>query len=361
MDITLDSPPPGPFATALTEWFRTAMRPLPWRETYDPYHVWISEIMLQQTQMERGVRYFKEWMEAFPDIRSVAEAGGESILARWEGLGYYSRANNLHAAAKIVMKDYGGRFPDTFAAIRALPGVGDYTAGAIMAIAFNQPQPAVDANVLRILSRIADIDQPLKNKTVRDAVTDLARSLIPDDSPRLFCQALMELGALVCGKIPRCDACPVRAFCLAHERGTVADRPLKTKKKIYRLINMAAGIMTDGDRVLIRKRPPEGLWSGLWEFPGGPVADGEKPAETVRRVFREELEVAVDISEKIGVVRHSFTTNRVTLFGFFCAAKADVRPEFADRHAGKWVVRDELRKYGFPAGHRKLLEAIGWK
>ena len=197
------------FAAGLLAWFERAMRPLPWRETYDPYSVWISEIMLQQTQMERGVAYFNAWMRLFPDIPSVADAPEEAVIKAWEGLGYYSRARNLHKAAKIIIQEHGGAFPRDVGAIRALPGIGEYTAGAIASIAYNEPVPAVDANVMRIFSRICDIDVPLTHAGVKEFVTSAVRSLMPEDSPRLFTQALMELGALVCAQKPDCPACPL--------------------------------------------------------------------------------------------------------------------------------------------------------
>lgn len=352
----------GPeFAARLLQWFSEAMRPLPWRETYDPYSVWISEIMLQQTQMERGVRYFNAWMRRFPDIRSVAEAEEGEILAAWEGLGYYSRARNLHAAAKQILERHGGVIPQSVEAIRALPGVGEYTAGAIAAIAFNTPVPAVDANVLRIFSRICDVDAPVTGKDVRSSVTDLVNKLIPDESPRLFNQALMEFGALVCGKTPKCQACALSGFCLAFRNGTVSDRPKKGAATRYNVYETVAGIIMREGRVYIQKRPAEGLWAGMWEFPGGRIHPDETPEQAVVSRVLEETTLSVEVEKELATVRHGYTTNRVTMRGFLCQLSGSEPQAAKAAIHGAWIAPEEVEQYAFPAGHRKLLERLGWK
>lgn len=337
------------------------MRPLPWRETYDPYSVWVSEIMLQQTQMERGVTYFTAWMERFPTIRAVAEADEEAVLKAWEGLGYYSRARNLHAAAKRIMREHGGEFPRDTAAIRALPGVGPYTAAAIAAIAFNRPEAAVDANVMRIFSRICDIDVPLEHAGVKDFIAEAVRSLMPERSARLFAQALMELGALVCMKKPDCAACPLTEYCEAHRLGTAAERPRKKGPATYTRVAMATGVILHEGRVFIQKRPPYGIWAGLWEFPGGCLEPEETPEEAVMREIMEETELRAVVGSKIGVFRHAYTTSRVTMHAYFCdLADEPPRPVLHAATEGKWIRPEETAAYAFPAGHRKLLEHLRW-
>ncbi|MCC8189821.1 MAG: A/G-specific adenine glycosylase [Planctomycetes bacterium] len=344
------------FLAPLLAWFRQAMRPLPWRQTYDPYSVWISEIMLQQTQMSRGVQYFENWLRRFPDIRSVAEADEAAILSAWEGLGYYSRAKNLHRAAQRIMTEHGGVFPEDPAAIRALPGVGAYTAGAIAAIAFNRPEPAVDANVLRIFSRLGDVDAPVTDPAFRAAVTALAARLSAQGPPRLICQAFMELGALVCGKRPACDGCPVASVCLARQRGTVAHRPRKGAPTAFRNLVMAAAVVIRNHRLFIRRRPATGLWAGFWEMPAGLVAAEETPESAALRVLREAGLTARSL-EPLATVRHGFTTNRVVLHGFRC--RVDSPPAPGDDTA--WIIRETAAATAFPAGQRKLLEVMGWK
>lgn len=349
------------FADALLAWFARSMRPLPWRGDYEPYRVWISEIMLQQTQMERGVDYFNKWIRLFPDVASVARADEHAVLSAWEGLGYYSRARNLHKAAKTIVEKHGGEFPANFEDIRALPGIGDYTAGAISSIAFGKPYPAVDANVLRIFSRLRDIDAPVASPAVRQEITERVREWTPPKKAREFCQALMEFGALVCAKNPRCGECPVAAFCLALQRGTTKDRPVKKAATVYKNVETVAAVILRGEEIFLRQRPPAGLWANLWEFPGGEVnaSAGETPEAALVRHLH-----GVDAGglERIGTVRHGYTIHRVTLHGYLIRVDDGVAVGLIDAGAeGEWVPKDALGKYAFPAGHRKLLELLGWK
>lgn len=349
------------FAEKLLRWFASVMRPFPWREGYDPYRVWISEIMLQQTQADRGVAYYRKWLKLFPDVRSVAAADEAAILAAWEGLGYYSRARNLHAAAKRIVAEHGGVFPETFDAIRALPGVGEYTAGAIAAIAFNIPAPAVDANVMRIFSRILDLGLSQSDKAAKAAVAGAALALMPCGAARLFNQALMELGALVCGKNPKCEVCPIAEHCAALRAGTVAERPVKKAGAARVALETVAGVLVRDGRVFIRQRPVGGLWGGMWEFPGGRVEPAEEPALAAVRHLREAVRLPVAVREKIGVFRHGYTVHRVTMHGFLCELVEGASEPDASRTEGRWVRPEEIGGYAFPAGDRKLLERLGWK
>ncbi len=335
------------------------MCPLPWRRDYDPYSVWISEIMLQQTQMERGVKYFNAWLRTLPTIQSVAEASEETILSLWEGLGYYSRARNLQAAAKIIVDKYDSNFPAAYEAIRALPGIGEYTAGAIASIAFNQAVPAIDANVMRIFTRILDIDTPLAAKATKSRVKQRVGELLATTAPRLFNQALMELGALVCTKNPSCAQCPVNSSCLAFRRGIVAERPLPQQPKRYTYSELAAGIVFYNKRIYIQKRPPEGLWASLWEFPHISIASNMQPEQALARYLATIFNAKVKVREKIAVVKHGYTTNRVTLHGFMLDAAEKAQPAIPDN--GVWIYPREAENYAFAAGYRKLLEKLGLK
>lgn len=355
------------FSQNLLRWFDTFKRALPWRATYSPYAVWISEVMLQQTQMERGVAYFERWMRRFPDIESVARASEDEIMKAWEGLGYYSRARNLHAAAAMIVREMGGVFPSDPERIRTLPGIGEYSAGAIASVAFNLPVPAVDANVERIFSRLCDIDTPLKSANAKRFIRDKVMELMPEGKARLFNQALMEFGALVCSKKPDCTRCPVPEFCEAKRLGVQNERPAPGKKAEYSTLDVVTGLLCRDGKIFIQKRPEFGVWAGLWEFPGGCMEPGETPEEALYREFMEETELAVSITGKIGVVRHSYTTCRVTLHGFFCTASGlDSGTASMTLHAaskGKWVSPLELQDFAFPAGSRKLLDLVekaGW-
>ena len=349
---------------ALLDWFGRNARPLPWRREYSAYQVWVSEIMLQQTQMDRAVAYFERWMRRFPDVRSVAEADPDEALKLWEGLGYYSRVRSLHKAAQAIMLRHGGDVPLDHAALRALPGIGEYTAGAILSIAGNESVPAVDANVERVFARLFDIDAPVKSPIAADFIRHIAAALIPPGQARLFNQALMELGALVCGRNPRCGDCPLARFCQARRLNIVADRPVPGKKYGYTALEIISGVLMHEDRVFIQKRLDSGVWAGLWEFPGGRLEPGEEPGRGIVREFFEETEFSVAVRTYLGVVRHAYTRYRIAMHCFVCAfvpalAKGDGPPEPV-LHAAtdyRWVHPAELERYTLPAGHRKLLDA----
>ncbi|UZP66875.1 A/G-specific adenine glycosylase [Desulfovibrio mangrovi] len=347
------------FSSALLDWFDQNKRPLPWRTDYQPYHVWISEIMLQQTQMERGVDYFLRWIEHLPDIASVAAADEDTVLKLWEGLGYYSRVRNLHKAARIIMDRHSGCFPEDIASIRALPGIGDYTAGAIASIAFGQDAVCIDANVERVIARVCDIDSPVKQKENMAFVRKTARSLLPSGQAREFNQAMMELGALVCSKKARCGVCPVSRWCEALHLGIVHERPVPTPKKPITHLDVGTGLLIHNGRIFIQKRPEHGVWAGFWEFPGGCVEQGEQPHETVVREYMEEMEFAVTPVDKITVINHGYTTYRVSLHCYFLKLKAgDGTPVLHAATDHRWVRFDELDRYTLPAGHRKLADFL---
>jgi len=345
------------FTRDLLDWYDRHGRDLPWRERPEPYAVWISEIMAQQTQMDRVVEYHARWMRRFPTLAALAEAPEEEVLKLWEGLGYYSRARNIRKAANQLIRDHGGAFPNDPAALRALPGVGGYTAGAIASIAFNRIVPAVDANVLRVFARLMDLDEPVRKAEVKGAVENRVAGLIPADRPGDFNQAVMELGALVCSKRPDCAACPVRPHCLACERGTTAERPVLAPQAKPVRIEMATGVLVHDGRVLIQKRRPDDVWPGLWEFPGGVIEAGENPEQALGREYREEVELAVRPVEPITVVRYSYTRYRVTMHAFLCRSRtSEPEPVFHEATEGKFVTWRELSGFAFPAGHRRLIE-----
>ncbi len=345
------------FADTLLDWFEHNSRPLPWRVDYHPYHVWISEIMLQQTQMERGVDYFQRWTEQLPDIASVAAASEDTVLKLWEGLGYYSRVRNLHKAARLIMERHGGVFPEDLAAIRDLPGIGEYTAGAIASIAFGQDVVCVDANVERVIARMYDIDTPVKQNM--PFIRSTAQALLPSGRAREFNQAMMELGALVCSKKAHCASCPVQQWCEANHLGIVHERPVPVPRKPIQHLDVATGVLVHEGRIFIQKRPEHGVWAGFWEFPGGCVEAGEAPHETVIREYMEEMEFPVVSEGKIAVINHGYTTYRVSLHCYFLRlADADPTPVLHAATEYRWVRFEELDNYTLPAGHRKLADHL---
>ena len=348
------------FQERLLDWFRAHQRPLPWRTTYAPYHVWISEIMGQQTQMDRVALYFSRWIEQFPDIAAVAAAPEQAILKAWEGLGYYSRARNIQRAA-IRMADAGApEVPAEYQQLIDLPGIGPYTAAAILSIAFNLPFPLRDANVERVFARLADIDRPLKQAATQKRLAALADALLHRQDPRHYNQALMELGALICTpKKPSCTLCPVLDHCRAHRADTVEFRPLPTSKQSKIDITMACGILRRGSHYYIQQRLPDDIWGGLWEFPGGRLEEGESPEQAAIREVAEETGWQVDALTPFTTVVHHYTRYRVTLHGFFAElACPETTPELTAASQYAWAPLARLSEYPFPAGHRQLVAAL---
>jgi A/G-specific adenine glycosylase len=358
----------------LLEWFQRNKRPLPWREQYTPYEVWVSEVMLQQTQMERGADYFRRWMRRFPDIASVAAASPEAVLKAWEGLGYYSRVRNLHKAAGIIMEKYHGQLPDSHAALIALPGIGEYTAGAILSIAFNQPVPAVDANVERVFARLFDLDQPVKSVISSDFIHHMAAALIPPGQARECNQALMELGALVCSRKARCELCPVAEFCQARHLGIQNERPVPGKRVGGTTLQIVSGVLVCKGKLFMQKRLDTGVWAGFWEFPGGRMEPGETPEEGIAREFFEETEFRVTARRYLGPLRHAYTRYRILMHCFVCAFAEPAEglpppalgpdgfpaPTLHAATAYRWLAPDEVAEdegLTLPAGHRKLVDA----
>lgn len=271
------------FSKELLLWYETAKRDLPWRRHRDPYYIWVSEIMLQQTRVDTVIPYFHRFIERFPTLVDLAEAPEEDVLKCWEGLGYYSRARNLQQAARQVAERHGGRIPDDKAAVSALKGIGPYTAGAIMSIAFGRPEPAVDGNVMRVLSRYFLLEDDIMKPATRTRMEALAARLIPEGRASDFNQALMELGALVCTpKSPHCLTCPVLQHCQGRLAGAEGRLPVKTKAKPprpeYRLGAIVEGTGEHAGRVLVRRRAESGLLARMWELPHVPAADG-KPGD----------------------------------------------------------------------------------
>lgn len=317
-----DSPlPPSEvagFRRRLLAWFDVRARDLPWREDADPYRVWVSEVMLQQTRVESAIPYYQRWMERFPSVERLAAAPEEAVLGAWAGLGYYSRARNLHRAARVVRERHGGIVPSDPEALRALPGVGEYTVGAVASIAFGLPLPAVDGNVRRVLARLADAPDPSPA-----ALRRWAGGLVDPERPGDFNQALMELGATLCTpRSPACGECPVAAPCRARAAGTQGERPVPRRKGPVAERAWGVAVLVAGAggaaRVLLRRRPPEGLLGGMWEFPSGEVGEqgeGEAALAAAREVYGG-AELGVEPARSLEPVPHLFSHIRATYHPF---------------------------------------------
>lgn len=348
------------FVGRLISWFRETGRELPWRRTYDPYHVWISEIMLQQTQMERGVAYFLRWVERFPTVKDVAEAAEDDILFYWQGLGYYARARNLHKAAKEIVEKYSGSVPAEYVTLLTLPGIGPYTAAAVASIAGNQDVVVVDANVNRIFARVYDIGEPVKAGGVQKRIRRLATEMLPLGKARVFNQALMDFGGIVCTpKSPQCCTCIVQRLCKAYRHGTVSMRPVLKPQKQQVLVTRVAGVIICEGKIYLQKRDRLAVWGGLWEFPGGEVV-GEKSAG-------KELDVVSEVQSDTGLhivkddflvqVQHQYTHHKVTLCSYLCRLKDEDRKRVILSSAVDfaWLTPLEMDALPCPSGVRKVI------
>jgi len=353
-------PPAKTFAADLLAWYDQNAASPPWRGSGDPYRIWLSEIMLQQTQIETVKPYYARFLAAFPTVQALAAAPLDDVLKLWEGLGYYSRARNLHAAAQIVAGELDGVFPQTEATLRALPGVGPYTAGAVASIAFDEQVPVVDGNVIRVLTRLYDIPDDVKQSATQKRLWALAADLVPA-RPGDYNQALMELGQTICRpKAPACDQCPVQAHCTAYAHGTQHQRPVKAKPAPTPHYDVAAGMVwNDAGQVLIAQRPLDGLLGGLWEFPGGKQESDETLPECLQRELREELAIEVEVGELFVVVKHGFTHFKITLHAFTCTyIESGGLPQALGVRDFAWVTPDDLDTYSFGKADREVIAAL---
>jgi len=357
-------------ATALLDWITAGRRDLPWRRVRTPYAVWISEIMLQQTQVASVVPYFERWMALFPGVQALAEAPLDAVLKAWEGLGYYARARNLHAAARRMAAQHGGEIPADREALLRLPGIGRYTVGAILSLAFGQPEPVLDGNVRRVLCRLHDIADDPRGPATERRLWELADALVkaaPSGQAGDLNEGLMELGALVCTPgAPDCAACPLAQWCLAHARGVETARPVKTSRKQTPHYDVTAAlIQQDPDgRFLIVRRPPEGLLGGLWGFPGSaargcPLADATTDALAIclADALRETLGIQVAVGEPLPAIRHAYTHFRITLHPYRCRL-VDGDPQALGYPEVRWVSPAELEDYAFPVTDRKIARTL---
>lgn len=338
---------------ALLAWYDAHHRDLPWRaaagEVPDPYHVWVSEVMLQQTRVETVRGRYADWLERFPTLESLAEAEPDEVMKAWEGLGYYSRARNLHRAVREVAADYGGVVPDDPAAFRSLPGVGRYTAGAVASIAFGREEPVVDGNVRRVVARWTDTAEPAEAE-----LWPLASQLVEGERPGDLNQALMELGAVVCTpRSPRCADCPVREHCLAFARGTQEERPARRRAKPLPHEDTAVAVIEREGHLLLVRRPTAGPLGGMWGFPEAVRHDGEAAHEAAERVALDGVGLSVRSGPPIATVEHTFTHVRVTYRAFRCVANGgEPRPLRYDACA--WADAEEVADYALPTAQRRI-------
>lgn len=344
------------FVPALLEWYEKYSRKLPWRGSEDPYAILVSEIMLQQTRVETVIPYYQRWMERFPNIHVLAAASLQDVMSLWEGLGYYSRARNLHLTAQRIIKEFDGRIPSNIGFLRNLPGVGEYTSAAIASIAFGIDAAGVDGNIRRVFSRLLNVTELVNTPAGKRRIQSLAGKYLPPGQAGLYNQALMDLGATVCtSKNPDCLICPLQKYCESYAIGIQDERPLMKKRSPIPEMIVTAAIIHRGDAVLIAQRPLKGLLGGLWEFPGGKKKPGESLQDCLKREIMEELGVSITVGNEMGVYRHAYTHFRVVLHAFFCSLDGG-EPSAVEAMDIRWLKYDELRE--FPMGKIDRLIAM---
>ncbi len=341
---------------SLLQWYLRHQRNLPWRKTRDPYRIWISEIMLQQTTVSAVIPYYERWMKRFPDLEALNRASLQSVLKEWQGLGYYQRARNLHRAAGILIEKYAGIIPVDYATLIELPGFGPYTAAAVLSIAYDLPFPVLDANVRRVVMRLMALSGEANSGNDKSILRFLGPHL-PSRNMGNFNQAFMELGALVCrSQNPVCLLCPIIEFCKAYAQGKqeVIPRP---RKQAFTQLEAVVGIICKDGRYLIQKRPEKGLLAGLWEFPGGKVMPGESLEQALYREIQEELGVDVADHRYLTTVEHAYTQYRVKLHAYACSLKQE--PELArQKQTRRWITLRGMRRFPFPSGSVRLIRFL---
>lgn len=344
---------PEEIAHIIKDWFRISKRTLPWRHHPDPYAIWVSEVMLQQTQVAVVIPYFLRWMKQFPTIRDLAKAPLDEVIKHWEGLGYYSRARHLHLGAQYVLEEWGGRLPEDVAALKKIKGLGPYTIGAILSFAFHQKIPAVDGNVIRILTRYFCIEENISETKTKKMIWDLAEKLLPEEEPWIFNEALIELGATVCQKKPRCLVCPLQKTCRAHNEGKALKLPQKPAKVKIEKIYRAVAVIECENFFLVRKCQEGEIMKDLHEFPYFSTESERFSEEEVIKTVGDRWKLSLELIQHLPETSHSFTRFRVHLKPYFFRAG-----KIAPVEKFQWVSRDNLSSLAFSSGHRRILTNI---
>lgn len=336
----------------LKKWFEQHKREFPWRRQLSPYHVWVSEVMLQQTLAKVVVPYFDRWISLFPTVQDLASAPIDSVIKAWEGLGYYSRARNLHAGAQQIVETFNGKMPNTREELLSIKGIGSYTAGAILSFAFHQKAAAVDGNVMRVMSRLQNIEEDISKPATVKMIHERVEAILPDHEPWVTMEALIELGATVCKKDPSCSKCPMRAGCQAYQLGLEKELPYKSKKLQTIKLIRSVFVLMHHDKVLL-KLPEEGkVMQDLFEFPYSEAAK-EWTLGMAHQFVREYFGTKEKETQKLSPVTHTFTKYRVRLYPFMMTV--DHQPEI---EGCRWVKLETVQHLSFSSGHRRVLQQV---
>lgn len=341
----------------LTNWYEKNKRDLPWRHTRDIYAVWVSETMLQQTQVETVIPYYLRFLSAYPDVKTLAGSTEQEVLKMWQGLGYYSRARNLFRAAQIIEREYHGAIPDHPGRFSSLPGVGPYITAAVLSITRNLPLPAVDGNVLRVFARYKALDMDIRQNATRRFICEELSEIIPCQDPGTFNQSIMELGATICTpRNPLCGRCPLAGTCQALYQQKTGHYPVKSPKPAIPEFRVSVAVILRYNRFFIQKRPSKGHLGGLWEFPGGKANSGETDEQALLRECREELGVRLNIREKLSTIKHAYTHFKIELSFFACELPEGGTIKTGNPH--QWITVQDIGDYPFPSANHKFFPIL---
>ncbi|HYA55029.1 MAG TPA: NUDIX domain-containing protein [Thermoplasmata archaeon] len=355
---TAAPPLPTAVTSALLRWYRSHRRPLPWRRDRDPYRVWVAEVLLQQTRVAQAVPYFERFVREFPTVEALARSSPERVLKVWEGAGYYARAHHLLAAARLLLAEHDGKLPSTEEGLERLPGVGPYIARAVAAIAFNRPCVALEANGLRVAARWTRETGDVRTPVVRARLERVLGTVLPSENAGAFTEAVMELGETVCGPVrPDCPSCPVAFACRAYrELDDPSVIPARRRRAPRPHVRAAVVVLMEGGKVLVQRRPSNGLLPGLWEFPGGRIEPHETPEAAARRELREETGAETGLLTRLGIVRHAYSHFAVDLHAFAGHPRGAARPAVGpDR---RWVTWEELGRLPIPKATEKVVRLV---
>ena len=341
----------------LLAWFARHARALPWRLTRDPYPIWISEVMLQQTQVATVIPFFERFLKSFPNVAALAETDEQQVLRHWEGLGYYRRARDLHRSSRIIHKEHGGEIPVNVDILRTLPGFGRYTVNAVLSQAFDARLPILEANSVRVLCRLLGVREDPRKAPVRQRLWDAAATLLPAKHVGQFNQAMMELGALVCTPTqPRCAACPLAKCCVARLHGVQEEIPFRASEAAPTRVSEVAIVLRRGHRVLLAQRPATGRWANLWEFPHTTLALGESHAEAGARLLGQ-LGLTADLGHEITTLNYAVTRFRITLVCLAaCYRRGQLRTGLYSQ--ARWMVPDQIVNFPLSSPQRRLAQVV---
>ena len=340
----------------LIQWYIANNYSFPWRKSSDPYKIWISEIMLQQTQVNTVIPYYNNWMALFSNVEILSRAPIQKVLKCWEGLGYYQRAHNIHETSKIIVQDFNGLIPDDYNNLISLKGIGDYTASAILSMAYNKKYPAIDGNLKRVVARISGI---ANFKKIIPKSKKIIMNFMTEDNPGSVNQALMDLGREVClPQKPKCTACPISTFCIAYSKNKIPYYTFIKKKNNKPIYNVSVAIIWKAKKILISKRKKDGLLGGLWELPGGKKHKNENDSECLLREINEELGISVNIKNKIGTIKHHYSHFSINLTAYNCEHFSGKAVAYSSEKI-EWIKASQIIQYPFPKATLKLFILAG--